>query len=58
MCMVECTSKTVASGDTKKPSEVHQEPLHSLKFNVWCAISEDQIFGPYFFEDSTVDGDN
>ena len=21
-------------------------------------MSEDQIFGPYFFEDSTVDGDN
>ena len=27
-------------------------PLHSLKVTVWCTVSEDMIWGPYFFEDS------
>jgi hypothetical protein len=42
----------------EKPNEVQQEPLHSPKVNVWCAMSADQIIGPYFFEESTVGGEN
>lgn len=42
----------------EKPTEVLEEPLHSPKVNVWCAMSEHEIIGPYFFEESTVYGEN
>lgn len=42
----------------EKPIEVHQEPLHSPKINVWCAMSSRCIIGPYFFEDENVNGKN
>ena len=32
-------------------------PLHDQKVLVWCAISANRIFGPYFFEES-VNKDN
>lgn len=34
------------------PRQMHQEPLHSTKVTVWCAISSSGIIGPYFFEDA------
>lgn len=33
------------------PRELHQQPLHSKKVTVWCAMSSLGIIGPYFFED-------
>lgn len=42
----------------EKPVEVTTEPLHSPKINVWCAVSSNCIIGPFFFEDSTVNGQN
>jgi hypothetical protein len=33
------------------PHELHQCPLQSVKFTVWCAIFSGGIIGPYFFED-------
>jgi hypothetical protein len=32
--------------------QLHEEPLHSPKITVWCAIGVMQITGPYFFEDN------
>lgn len=32
------------------PRELHQQPLHSEKVTVWCALSKVGIIGPYFFE--------
>lgn len=34
------------------PRQMHQEPLHSTKVTVWCAMSSSGIVGPYFFEDA------
>lgn len=34
------------------PKELHPKPLHSPKVTVWCAVSTERIFGPYFFEDN------
>jgi inhibitor of nuclear factor kappa-B kinase subunit alpha len=40
--------------DVKNPQVVRERPLHSPKVTVWCAISESEIWGPYFFEDNDV----
>ena len=32
--------------------------MNSPKVNVWCAMSNTQIIGPYFFEDETVNRHN
>ena len=29
-----------------------EKPLHDKKILVWCAVSANQVFGPYFFEES------
>ena len=34
-----------------KPEEVYKKPLHSPKVAVWCDLSSNIIYGPYFFED-------
>jgi len=34
------------------PQQLHEEPLHTPKVTVWCAIGATQIIGPYFFEDN------
>ena len=31
--------------------ELHERPLHSSNFTVWCAISSFGIIGPFFFDD-------
>jgi hypothetical protein len=33
-----------------------EHAMHSAKINVWCAMSNKQIIGPYFFDDETVNG--
>jgi len=35
-----------------KPTDKIETPLHDQKVLVWCAISCDQTYGPYFFEES------
>jgi hypothetical protein len=32
--------------------------MNSPKLNVWCAMSKNQIIGPFFFDDDTVNGQN
>ena len=34
----------------KNPRQLHEQPVHSPQLVVWCAISEQGIIGPYFFE--------
>ena len=33
------------------PRELHQRPLHSPKFTVWCAMGSFGVWGPHFFEE-------
>ena len=40
-----------------RPLEGIEVPLHDQKVLVWCAISANSVFGPYFFEES-VNKDN
>ena len=34
-----------------KPNEFFEKPLHSPKITLWCGLSVNKIYGPYFFED-------
>jgi len=36
------------------PRALHEEPLHSQKVTVWCAMSASRIIGPHFFENETA----
>ncbi len=40
-----------------RPSEGVERPLYDEKVLVWCAMSSQRIYGPYFFE-STVNQDS
>ena len=40
----------------EKPNIVHQYDDHSPKINVWCVMSSECIIGPFFFEESTING--
>ena len=40
------------------PHVTNETVMHSPKLNVWCAMSKDQLIGPYFFDDDTVNGRN
>lgn len=47
---------------TENPQNIHEDPLHSAKLTVWCAVSGRCIIGPYFFTNDegdtvTVNGD-
>lgn len=35
-----------------KPTDKIERPLHGEKVLVWCAISRDYIYGPYFFDEN------
>ena len=35
-----------------KPMVVFEKPLHSLKVTVWCGMSGNRLYGPFFFEDA------
>ena len=39
----------------ENPHLIHENPLHSEKVTVWCAISAQHIIGPYFFDDENRD---
>lgn len=34
----------------ENPRSIHQRELHALKCTVWCGVSSEKIYGPYFFE--------
>ena len=34
------------------PMMVHEQPLHSEKVTVWCAVGQFGIWGPYFYEEN------
>jgi hypothetical protein len=34
----------------ENPHQLHEQPLHSDRVTVWCAISSHDIIGPYFLE--------
>jgi len=36
----------------KKPMDVFEKPLHSPKVTVWCGMSCNRLYGPFFFEDA------
>ena len=38
-------------GSRTKPEDVYEKPLHPPKVTVWCGLSSNKIYGPYFFED-------
>ena len=35
-----------------KPMGVFEKPLHSPKVTVWCGLSSNRLYGPFFFEDT------
>jgi hypothetical protein len=34
---------------SENPRAIHEEPLHSVKIGVWCAVSRVLIVGPVIF---------
>ena len=40
------------------PHETIETAMKSPKLNVWCAMSKNQLIGPFFFEDDTINGEN
>lgn len=41
---------------TEHPHETAEHQRDSLKVNVFCAVSNDRVCGPFFFEHNTVTG--
>lgn len=47
-----CVNKqNVRFWGTENPKELREVPLHSERVTVWCGMTENEIIGPYFFED-------
>lgn len=42
----------------ENPREFHQHERDSPKVNVWCAVSREKLYGPFFFAENTVRGNN
>ena len=42
---------------TERPQVVYEAPQSAPSIMVWCAISEKEVIGPYFFENENVTGD-
>jgi hypothetical protein len=38
----------------ENPRQLHENPLHSPKVTVWCAVAKFGVIGPYFFEENRV----
>lgn len=36
---------------SENPQNFHEQPLHSPKIPVWCAVSKKLITDPYFYEE-------
>lgn len=41
---------------TENPREIVEHERDSPKLNVYCAVSKQKIYGPFFFQESTVTG--
>ncbi|XP_075910722.1 uncharacterized protein LOC142906541 isoform X3 [Petromyzon marinus] len=41
---------------TENPRVVREHELDSPKVNVWCAVTGTGVVGPYFFENTTING--
>lgn len=41
---------------TEQPHEIVQHERDSPKFNVFCAVSREKVYGPFFFVENTVTG--
>jgi hypothetical protein len=44
-------------GETN-PHEIYEHERDSPKVNVWCALSRSRIYGPFFFEERTINGES
>lgn len=42
---------------SERPAEVYETPQNTPSVMVWCAVSQYEIIGPYFFQNETVTGD-
>ncbi|GFU26599.1 uncharacterized protein TNCV_1837271 [Trichonephila clavipes] len=42
--------------DTENPHTFQEIPLHSPKVTVWCGFTATFILGPFFFEETTLNG--
>jgi len=40
----------------ENPHELYEHERDSLKVNVWCGLANNRIYGPYFFDEKTVNG--
>ena len=49
--------QTCRIGGSERPQEVYEVPQGAELLMVWCAISERDIIGPYFFEDRSINGE-
>lgn len=38
----------------ENPQRLHERPLHSPKVTVWCAVAQNFIIGPFFFEERGI----
>jgi hypothetical protein len=47
------SSQNICYWATKNHHNLHQKPLHSEKFIVWCRVTSFGVISPYFFEDET-----
>lgn len=56
-CLEQPISKLSDLG-TERPTETHQVRRHSPIVLVWCAVSKDEVLGPYFFENETVNSNS
>ena len=48
----------IICGYEMNPLVTIESIMKSPKLNVWCAISKDQLIGPFFFEAHTVNEEN
>ena len=40
----------------ENPHELYQHERDSPKVNVWCALGKNRLYGPFFFDERTVNG--
>jgi hypothetical protein len=40
----------------ENPHELYEHERDSSKVSVWCGMAKDQIYGPFFFDERTVNG--
>ena len=43
---------------SERPDTVYESPQSTQSIMVWCALSKNEVIGPYFFENGNVTGDS